>query len=223
VILASMILALIPYVQKKQARARAEAEIKAITAALETYKADNGNYPDDAILGAGSYTKNYTDSLDARTNNDPTTSGSIGSYVSANLVLYRALSGDRNLDRKYDATGSTDSGVDLDGQPLSSPLAAPPTSYYTFPAGMLLPSDGTSAVTGIVDPFGNYYGYSTAYQGDVATSGTTPTHGYNSTFDLWSTGGNVSSATSNDTKTQILQKRAQWIINWQNSGENAGQ
>ncbi len=56
-ILAGLILTVIPYINKKQAHARAEGEIKAMESALEAYKADNGNYPDDATLGANSYQK----------------------------------------------------------------------------------------------------------------------------------------------------------------------
>ena len=224
-ILAGLILTIIPYVNKKQARARAEGEIRTIASALEAYKGDNGNYPNDAQLGGGSYQKNHTDTLDARQANDPTSTTDPYNYAAANLVLYRALSGDRNLDRKWDGTGTTDSSLDLDGNSLSTPLAGPPTAYYTFPSGMLLPANGVGTVTGIVDPFGNYYGYSTAYQGDLQTNpGTVPTHGYNTTYDLWSTGGNVSALGGNDSPQQISIKRAQWIYNWQSSGaDNAGQ
>src|SRR5437016_11175324 len=45
IILASLILSTVGYVQKKGARSRAEAEIAAISAALESHKADNGIYP----------------------------------------------------------------------------------------------------------------------------------------------------------------------------------
>lgn len=44
-ILASLVLSTAGYVQKKGARSRAEAEIAAVGAALESYKADNGDYP----------------------------------------------------------------------------------------------------------------------------------------------------------------------------------
>jgi len=44
-ILASLVLSTAGYVQKKAARSRAEAEIAAVGAALESYKADNGDYP----------------------------------------------------------------------------------------------------------------------------------------------------------------------------------
>ena len=44
-ILAGLILSTAGYVQKKGATSRAEAEIAALSAALESYKADNGDYP----------------------------------------------------------------------------------------------------------------------------------------------------------------------------------
>src|SRR5882762_5113757 len=48
IILAGLILSTVGYVQKKGARSRAEAEIAAISAALESYKADNGIYPQNS-------------------------------------------------------------------------------------------------------------------------------------------------------------------------------
>lgn len=47
-ILASLVLSTAGYVQKKGARSRAEAEIAALGAALESYKADNGDYPSNS-------------------------------------------------------------------------------------------------------------------------------------------------------------------------------
>ncbi|MEI6493531.1 MAG: prepilin-type N-terminal cleavage/methylation domain-containing protein [Verrucomicrobiota bacterium] len=44
-ILAGLILSAAGSIQKKAARSRAEAEISALSAALESYKADNGDYP----------------------------------------------------------------------------------------------------------------------------------------------------------------------------------
>src|SRR5882672_4133796 len=83
IILASLILSTAGYVQKKGARSRAEAEIAAISAALESYKADNGIYPTTA----------NTTALDART----AINSSI--YQSASFDLYSALTGDTNGDR----------------------------------------------------------------------------------------------------------------------------
>jgi type II secretion system protein G len=44
-ILAGLILSTAGYIQKKGASSRAEAEIAALTVALENFKADNGDYP----------------------------------------------------------------------------------------------------------------------------------------------------------------------------------
>jgi general secretion pathway protein G len=48
-ILAALVLAASNGVQKKGSRSRAEAEIAAIGAALESFKADNGDYPSNSI------------------------------------------------------------------------------------------------------------------------------------------------------------------------------
>ncbi|CAN5538030.1 N/A [soil metagenome] len=53
-VLAELVLGTAGYVQKKGARSRAEAEVAAISAALESYKADNGAYPQfSATNGSG--------------------------------------------------------------------------------------------------------------------------------------------------------------------------
>ncbi len=86
VILTGLILATAGYVQKKGRRSRAEAEIAALSAALENYKADNGIYPTDAI----------TNNLDVATT-------SLSDYQSPSLKLYEYLSGDTNHDRTAEA------------------------------------------------------------------------------------------------------------------------
>ncbi len=83
-VLAGLVLATSKYVRDKGARSRAEAEIAAMSAALESYKADNGVYPVDA-------------SVDAKTNSNP------GTYAVASLTLYRALSGDADNDANRSA------------------------------------------------------------------------------------------------------------------------
>jgi prepilin-type N-terminal cleavage/methylation domain-containing protein len=77
-ILAGLLLSTFGYMQKKGARARAETEIAAMSAALESYKADNGIYPSDATS---------TDILDAKVSGDPS------AYQAASLYLYSALFG----------------------------------------------------------------------------------------------------------------------------------
>src|SRR5205809_4121436 len=84
IILAGLILTTSGYVQRKGARARAETEIAAMSAAIESYKADNGIYPRDNT------TNQYTDTLDARQNFDATQTV----YQNASFYLYTQLSGD---------------------------------------------------------------------------------------------------------------------------------
>jgi type II secretory pathway pseudopilin PulG len=75
-VLAGLILATAGYVQNKGARSRAEAEIAALSAALENYRADNGIYPRDA----------RTDALKPR---DP----DAAAYGPASIHLYDQLAG----------------------------------------------------------------------------------------------------------------------------------
>ena len=187
IVLAGLTLATMGYVQKKGARSRAEAEIAAISAALESYKADNGVFPRDT-------TGNTTDNLSAVT--DPSYAAKVPPdpvptsynpddprYKAASFYLYTQLSGD--------TVGSR-------GSPTQK-------SYFQFKPNMLSPPGGTGTVTAIRDPFGNAYAYSTAYQADVA-AGNPPTHGFNPTFDLWSTNG---TSTAKDAGYESA-----WIKNW---------
>ena len=139
-ILAGLVLATVSYVQNKGARSRAEAEIAAMSAALESYKADNGIYPrGNADLSLS--TPYDSDTLDARTpgNCDPT-SGDV-KYRNVTLFLYKMLSGDVNANKQLTAK-----------------------SYFSFPKGMLFPKGNVASVTALIDPWGNCYGYSTANQ-----------------------------------------------------------
>ena len=82
-ILSALVLSTVGYARKKGARARAETEIAAMSAACENYKADNAVYPRD------NPTPGYTDALDARQNGDPTRN----IYTNASLYLFTQLSG----------------------------------------------------------------------------------------------------------------------------------
>jgi type II secretory pathway pseudopilin PulG len=84
-VLAGLVLATSSYVHNKGARSRAEAEIAAMSAALENYKADNGVYPSSTP----------TTSLNARSDVVPTDP----KYLNASFYLYQQLSGDTNGDR----------------------------------------------------------------------------------------------------------------------------
>lgn len=85
IILTGLVLSTVGYVQKKAARSRAETEIAAMSAACESYKADNGIYPRNAD----------TDGLNAQTSGNPNSS----QYQSASLYLYNALFGATNGSR----------------------------------------------------------------------------------------------------------------------------
>ena len=184
--LAGLTIATMGYVQNKGARSRAEAEIAAISAALENYKADNGLYPrGNGNNPAGNTPPFDTDKLDARTDGNPSVNGP---YAPASLFLYAILSGDQ------DADGRPDAGFKTYMQFKDNQLAR--TNMSQAPAA-------GNKVLSLRDPFGNAYGYSTAYQGDV-DKGNPPTHGYNPTFDLWSTAGTITTPAD----------PTRWIKNW---------
>jgi prepilin-type N-terminal cleavage/methylation domain-containing protein len=166
VILAGLVLSTVGYVQKKAARSRAEAEIAAMSAACESYKADNGVYPRGQSTSTPAPTvppytvaATGTDDLNARVNTDATQK----IYQDASRYLYEQLSGDINLDLAMDTGGK---------------------SYFAFKNSMLAvikDSNGNNiGLSHMKDPFGNSYGYSTANQENQ-------NNGYNPTFDLWST------------------------------------
>jgi type II secretory pathway pseudopilin PulG len=174
IILAGLTIATMGYVQRKGGRSRAEAEIAAMSAAMESYKADNGVYPRDSA-------NNTTDTLNARQHIDATQQV----YQDASLYLFTQLSG-----LKSDQTA-----------------LAGAKSYFNFKPQMLGGSRDTNGnvnpVKFLRDPFGNSYGYSTAYQKDPAT-------GYNPTFDLWSTADPTPTPSVAPTPTP----QDHWIKNW---------
>ena len=192
-VLGALVLSTVGYARKKGARARAETEIAAMSSACENYKADNGVYPRDPTANTA------TDALNARTMLDPVNTD-VMLYRAASLVLYRALSGDRNLDR---AVTDADRSFNIDGTTLSPPTTQLPQSYVAFKPNMLSPPGGSGTVIAITDAFGNSFGYSTANQYD-------PNTGYNPTFDLWSTAAVAPSPTPAPPATQ----QDLWIKNW---------
>jgi len=88
IVLSGLVLSTAGYARKKSARARAETEMAAISAAIENYKADNGVYPSNPA----------TNGLDARTMGNPTGTTD-PTYNSSSVDLYVKLSGDINKDR----------------------------------------------------------------------------------------------------------------------------
>ncbi len=90
VTLAGLILATTGYVQKKGGRSRAESEIDAMSAAMESYKADNGIYVRNSD----------TDNLDPINNVNPSATPLPNNYTKASLYLYEQLSGDSTGNRQ---------------------------------------------------------------------------------------------------------------------------
>ena len=168
IILTGLVLSTVGYARKKGARARAETEIAAMSAALESYKADNGIYPRN----------NVTDNLNAQTSGDPS------SFQTASQYLYGELSGDRNFNYVIDPS-------EQGNRSYFAFKSNPPSADGTSNSGMLsiTRSGNTYTVNYIRDPFGNSYGYSTANQANQS-------NGYNPTFDLWSTAGTTSGSTT---------------------------
>jgi len=88
-VLGALVLSTAGYARKKGARARAETEIAAMSAACESYKADNGVYPGNSD----------TQTLDPTNEFDPTTAPP-NDYTRASLWLYKQLSGDLTGNRQ---------------------------------------------------------------------------------------------------------------------------
>jgi len=171
-ILAGLVLSTASYIQKKAATSRAQAEIKGIEAACESYKADNGIYP----IGSGSTGQTASDLLQPAGGSakyDPSSITS-PSYQAACAVLYQAITGDGN--DKLISGGTNSQGK----------FGTCGKCYMELKPNQTGSNSGTYY---IVDPFGFSYGYSTA----MASTGT---NGYNTTFDLWSTAGTTSAKTS---------------------------
>jgi len=201
VVLTGLILTTIGYVQKKGARARAETEIAAISAACESYKADNGIYPRDsntdtltAVTDQTYSTKTPPDPVPTSYDSDPLQStAGVNAYKAAGFTLYAQLSGNLNGDRST-VTGKV---------------------YFQFKPNMLFPTGGSGTVVAIVDPFSNCYGYSTAkakYNDDPTTN---PNYGFNPTFDLWSTAGTGTGASQTEQERAVDAAYEQkWIKNW---------
>ena len=85
IVLAGLVIATSGYVQEKSKRSRTEAEIAAMSAALESYKADNGIYPTNPDTAALYPTAHF--------NPDPDSRAADAQYFTAGLYLYTQLSG----------------------------------------------------------------------------------------------------------------------------------
>lgn len=207
-VLASLVLAVAGLVNSKAAKDRATGEIAGLSASLEAYKADNGAYPSN----------DDTEDLDPRKDGNP----SKGRYQKASQFLYAVLANDLEPaeapDGKPEPTGR--GYFDFKANQLGGPLS--PNQKKQGSKGGASPGGGETTIY-MVDPFGNSYGYSTlgaraeAEFRELIRKNPKATRdqvkadkrgGFNPTFDLWSTGGKISSTDAND------EDRKKWVKNW---------
>ncbi len=120
IVLAGLVMTTTGYVQKKGARSRAETEIAAISAALDSYKADNGAYPTTA----------NTEALKPNLHGDPRSS----SYILAGRDLYIQLTGDNDGNPSTPDRGKSYMGSGLKSNMLT-PQTPGPNTYITDPFG----------------------------------------------------------------------------------------
>ena len=148
------------YATTKSARSRAEAEIAALSAAAEGFKADQATYPRSGD----------TDALVSVDNGDHS------SFLTANKALYALLSGDGDLNAIADANeGAANAMPSYFGFKSSQlRMEGGRVSYIRDPW-----DSGAEA---------RPYGYSTKRAAALQAGADDPRAGYNITFDLWSTG-----------------------------------
>lgn len=210
-VIASLVMAVNSLVNQKAARARAEGEIQAITAASESYKADNGIYPthsDTSEPFKGE--QGVTDNIDPRKDKNPMDK----KYQLSSLYLYSQLSGDIT-----GSGGGPDGKVDADAK-----------VYFPFKPEMLgteknKTSNKVEKVLYLQDPFGQSYGYSTAaataeaeflreLRKNPSAKRSDKPKGYNPAgFDLWSTGGTAAKSSTSGKSGEELEQ-ARWVKNW---------
>jgi len=120
IVLAGLVLATSGYVATKGRRSRAEAEIAAMSAALEGYKADNGIYPTDPAT---------TEQLKA-TNTNP------ADYSPACRFLYKQLTGDDDGDPTTPAPANAKDYLSSALKPqMLSPSPPGPNTFIRDPFG----------------------------------------------------------------------------------------
>ena len=192
--LAGLTIAVAGFAIKKGKRASASAEIAAMRTAIESYKADNGDYPRDT----------NTNAINAKPVAPATPPSTLISTTAptacmlSSVTLYKALSGDINASGVY---GAVDPVTGIKQR-----------VYWPFKPSMLWPKCpvgvARTPVKALVDPFQNVYGYSTIGSDPASTDATgVLLKGYNPTYDLWSTV---------DPDQTGLTVPASWISNWAN-------
>ena len=218
-VLSSLVVAVVGYVNRKAAMSRATSEIATLQLACLNYKADAGRYPQDTLVvttnNKAAFTKGDTDKLSPKKHFSPTSS----EYSDAGKYLYQQLTGDK---KGLGALVEPD-GIPDDGEPI----------YIKDFDQRMLKADRDPTTAKIIrvyyfwDPFGYAYGYSTAamfeeqtYQTGLKEGSAPPRKtganlpGYNlTTYDLWSTvGSKLTTAPTTDALKESEQ--AKWLKNW---------
>ena len=199
-VLAALVLKAAGYAQNKAARSRAASEIAAMSTALESYKADNGEYPSNA-----------------NTNLSPKVAPSTENYQRAILHMVTYLCGPSAL--PTDTEKYKDYTKDIAAFRRWKSYGEFPGSSFCSDAEATLvtvpnlykkekkegkepePDVITVPVRHLVDPFGNPYGYSTA--------GT-----FNPTYDLWSYAGKAAPDPKDVENSGKPPPYPWWITNW---------
>jgi general secretion pathway protein G len=105
-VLSGLVLSASGYIQRKGARSRAEAEIAALGAALENYKADNGDYPLNTNLADNSGLVNALTNgkvyFDFKTNSIEINKGYIDPFGNAYGYIYNTNGSNNNGPNNYD-------------------------------------------------------------------------------------------------------------------------
>lgn len=208
VILVSMVLSVSSLVNKKAALQRTKGEIASLQLAAKNYETDNASPPREEGVTEPFFENGKADDkgLDPRKHGAPTNPEQLKRYKESVLVLYKALSGDTNLDFKTSA--------DETGKAYAGDFFRPERIKFDNPKST------DRKVEYVIDPFGNCYGYSTAglaqeeafremlrKNAKAERPSENQLAGYNPTFDVWSTAGSNATAPRDE-------DRVKWVKNW---------
>ncbi len=189
-VLAGLILNIAGSANYNASKARAQAEVKQMETAMESYKADNGAYPRNGD----------TDTLNANGTTDTDPGATTNNYTKAGQYLFEQLSG-------LQPSGAAST---------KTYIAFKPSQLYL--GGASAPAAGTSYIIDPFGfPYG--YSTAYQKEQDRVNSTVPPgtvdaTKGYNPTFDLWSTAGYATGGKGNPNGITSTTVNTLWVKNW---------